>query len=303
MFILRMQAICLATIISLLFGSATITPTAPAEGAYEPISYYTESGEEYQLPEGFNPNFTYGDTVIHALRTTPYCEHNRLVDESGLLPEDFCELFTDDLNLMSRQYFCDFAILIRETDPKLVEAAAAQYYEENDFGPGAARSGVLLYIYDIGSEPYIYMNGRINEFFDAEQRQAIAESVRDYNVDGKYLNAVACFRDMTAYLIDCSIEYEDYCVDERYMEPTEEGWTYENLTYDEWVNGDYSEAIFHDPIEPQWRDWTGSGDDGQLSSSKSSDEDSSNIKWPLIIVGGVILIAGAGFIIIRKATI
>lgn len=118
----------------------------------------------------------------------------RLTDEAFLLDEDKKEGLESTLDEISERQACDVVILTVESlGSKTAEAFADDYFDQNDYGWGDKKDGILFMLSMENRDWAISTSGfGIDAFTDAGQ-EYIMEEILPYLGDGEYAEAFERF--------------------------------------------------------------------------------------------------------------
>lgn len=121
-------------------------------------------------------------------------ENGRLTDEAILLDETQKESIGKTLDEISEKQACDVVILtVDSLGGKTAEAFADDYFDQNDYGMGDEKDGILFLISMENRDWALSTSGfGIDAFTDAGQ-EYIMEEILPYLSDGKYSEAFERF--------------------------------------------------------------------------------------------------------------
>ncbi|MBR3692534.1 MAG: TPM domain-containing protein [Clostridia bacterium] len=125
-----------------------------------------------------------------------------LCDEADLLTPAEEDYISGRLSSLSGEYAADIVILtLTSLDGYSPEAYANAYYDENAFGQGSERDGVLLLIAMDSRDWHIIANGEASLAITNGDISTIGDSIVPYLSEGDYTAAFAEFADCCEYYI------------------------------------------------------------------------------------------------------
>ncbi len=131
---------------------------------------------------------------------------NRLIDDADLLSSDEETQLLSHLNRVSNTYQVDFVIVIQQTISDMrIEAYAGQFYDQNQYGFGDDKDGVLLVVAMEEREYFVFTNGFGFQAITDMEAESIGDSLSYYLTDGDYVNAFKTFIDECEYEINGEI--------------------------------------------------------------------------------------------------
>lgn len=123
----------------------------------------------------------------------------RLVDGQGLLTADEFNRVSEKLNYISETLGMDIAILTTDSlDGVNDKAFSEKYYEENNYGIGDTKSGILLTYDSVEGFSYIYTKGFGNDTVTDRNRPLLMDTINAELNNNGYENAFILFADKSS---------------------------------------------------------------------------------------------------------
>jgi len=130
----------------------------------------------------------------------------RLYDGANLLTDTEESMLQNQLDSVSQQYQVDFAVALIETvGDSTADDYISWYYDQNDFGFGERRDGVLLLVSMAERDYRILSNGLGADAITLGEIDSIGERVASDLSAENYADAIQTFIDECAYQIDGEI--------------------------------------------------------------------------------------------------
>lgn len=128
----------------------------------------------------------------------------RVVDDAGLLTAEEAVSLTKILDGASVDTGCDIVVVtVTSTGGKLVQTYADDYYDQNGYGLGTDKSGILLLVSMEERDWYISTAGAAIKIFSYDRLGSMGDNVAEYLSAGKYYDAFTKFGALaTWYLAD-----------------------------------------------------------------------------------------------------
>ena len=128
---------------------------------------------------------------------------SRLVDDADLLSiSEEAELLSE-LDRISEKYKTDVVVVtVDSTDGMTPNTFANRFFDENNYGMGENRDGVLLLISMQKHDWQIVVNGLCSEAFSDSDIESIGELISSDLGDGEYADAFETYAEKCEYYID-----------------------------------------------------------------------------------------------------
>ncbi|MBR3242852.1 MAG: TPM domain-containing protein [Parasporobacterium sp.] len=127
----------------------------------------------------------------------------KLVDNAGLLSESEASIVTESLEKVSDKYDADIAILTTNgLDGKSIQNFSDDYYDQNGYGTGDEKSGVLWVIDMDSRETYVTTSGEGIAAVTDYGKDLLASEVNPYLSSGDYVGAMNAYADTINYFFE-----------------------------------------------------------------------------------------------------
>lgn len=131
---------------------------------------------------------------------------SRLYDGANLLTDSEERVLLDKLNTVSETYQVDVVIAtVDDVGEFTVDGYVEYFYDQNDYGFGKNRDGVLLLISMAERDYRILSNGLGADAITVAEIDRIGDAIVDYLSDGEYAKAFDFFIDECEYQINGEI--------------------------------------------------------------------------------------------------
>ena len=135
-------------------------------------------------------------------------------DQAHLFSESQISTLEDSLAEFLDKYNKEAVIVTTaNAHGKSAEAYADDFYDENDFGTGSDKSGVLFLIDMDNRDIQISTSGSMIDYLEDWRIERILDDVYPYMTDGSYYSAAAVFVRSTASFVDQGIPEDHQRVD------------------------------------------------------------------------------------------
>lgn len=147
--------------------------------------------------------FIFAALLCVTLVIPAFAANDYLVDDADLLTGSEARSLQEDLQTLSEDYDADIVIVTVETtgqyDP---ETYIELFYDENRYGQGSDRAGVMLLVAMAEREYMILSNGWCDDAIGSSRIDSIVEAMQDEMSDGEYDQAFGTFVDECQYYLD-----------------------------------------------------------------------------------------------------
>jgi uncharacterized protein len=134
---------------------------------------------------------------LSAAGTTTPTHPPRVVDDAGLLSDSDEVTLKATLVSVSLEHDCDVIVVtVNSTGGKSVQAYADDYYDQNGYGLGTEKSGILLLVSMGEHDWYISTAGAAIKIFPYNTLGVIGDQVAGYLSDANYSGAFDKFADL-----------------------------------------------------------------------------------------------------------
>lgn len=137
----------------------------------------------------------------------------RFTDQAGLLSGEEAAELTEQLNRISEERNCDVVVVTAEgLEGKTATEYADDFYDQNGYGMGRERDGILLLISMEARDWAISTRGYGIQIFTDAGQEYMTEQFLPYLSDGKYADAFRTFADLCEDFIAQADNGEPYDV-------------------------------------------------------------------------------------------
>ena len=138
----------------------------------------------------------------------------RVFDQANLFSESQTATLEENLAEFLDRYNMEAVIVTTsDTHGKSAEAYADDFYDENGFGTGSEKDGVLFLIDMDNRKIWISTSGSMIDYLEDWRIERILDDVYPYMTDGSYYSAAAVFVRSTASFVDQGIPEDHQRVD------------------------------------------------------------------------------------------
>ncbi len=138
----------------------------------------------------------------------------RVFDQAHLFSESQISTLEDSLAEFLDKYNKE-AVIVTTSDAqgKSAEAYADDFYDENDFGTGSGKDGVLFLIDMDNRKIHVSTSGSMIDYLEDWRIEKIYDDVSPYMADGSYYSAAVVFIKSTANFVDQGIPEDHQRID------------------------------------------------------------------------------------------
>lgn len=145
---------------------------------------------------------------------------DKVVDGAGLLTEEEEDALRSRIAEVVSRYQCDLVIVTADsTHGKTPRAFADDYFDENGYGIGASRSGVLLLVSMEERDWYISTGGTAIRAFTEYGLDYMEERIPPLLTSGDYMEAFETFVSLCEDFLRETEENRPYDIDNKIREP------------------------------------------------------------------------------------
>lgn len=145
--------------------------------------------------------------LMTVLMTVPaFAYEERVFDDAGLLSEDEITQINEEIDTIRSTYDCDVVVVTtNDSEGKTAMEYADDYYDDNGFGIGAERDGIILTINMDIREYWMSTCGQAILWFSDSEIESMKSTVQSYLSDGSYGDGVLAWLGDVSY----ELEYDD----------------------------------------------------------------------------------------------
>lgn len=132
-----------------------------------------------------------------------FAQSSRLLDDADLLSGAEERELQEKLNDLSEAFQADIVIVTVETTGRYDPSAYIElFYDENRYGQGSDRDGVMLLVAMEEREFRILSNGYCSDAIDSGRIESITDAIQPDLSDGEYAQAFDTFAEECRYYLD-----------------------------------------------------------------------------------------------------
>ena len=115
----------------------------------------------------------------------------RVFDYADLFSESEINLLEEEIQSFQKDFHADFVVLtINDAQGKSAQEYADDFYDENNFGIGSEKDGILFLIDMDHRVPHISTCGNMIDYLTDQRCEMLLDSIHSSLVDGDYITSV-----------------------------------------------------------------------------------------------------------------